>query len=217
MMRGLAIIGAVAFLSACGESVESNHPLFTPGPDSFKPGIWGAVPIDQSCELPKNTAIFVWPDCAGPLLIKNGTATYFTPAHVGVSFMIADGNPRIVQADKDIIGGWTDSSDRPVAPNPGRRFYASFYPDPGTPFTAGRIQFLTCPAEEAEDTIAVPVGQHRSNSPNKQRKPIAGLRHVKIGDHPHCIADTPEAVRELARRASPSDGSMRIVWIGSEE
>lgn len=213
-MRHLASVGLAVLLSACGGSIESEHPLFGAGADGFKPGMWAAVSIEEPCELPKDAAIFNWPDCAAPILIESGTAAYFTPAHVRVAFIVADGTPRIIQSDKDVFGGIMDQPDKAVARTPDHRFYASFYPDSSPPFTAGRIQFLLCPSQEA-DAVEEHPSKSRKRLADTQNSAIPGMRRVVIDDKSHCFADTPETVREMARRATPGDATMRLVWIAS--
>jgi hypothetical protein len=209
-MRLLPVIGSVLLIGGCSASVESDRPLFAAGSDGFKPGMWAAIPIGTPCALPTNTDIFSWPDCASPVLFGAGTAIYFAPAHVMVRFELADGTPRILQADRDVIDGMVNPSGKTGPINPNRRFYAAFYPSSGAPFTAGRVQFLVCPPQ-----VGTPVDAPRKNKEVAPAKPIAGLKQVSIGDNIRCIADTPEAVRELARRANADDASLKLVWIGN--
>jgi hypothetical protein len=201
MHRSKAVwAAAVAIaLASCMPQVESREPLFEQGNASLRPGLWALVGYD--CSRPTDARIFDWPDCAVPVRIAGNELTILVPSPRRAAFLLADGNPIIVQSRL--------SEDDVTSPMESTGFgYYSFVPDSGAPpFTSGEVRTLRCPRDDE-----IPIeGMALENQGEVEG---ASDGNSSLGSAARwCEAVTAEAVREASRRALVKLPDWQAVWI----
>jgi len=103
ILRGLALAAATLVLTACGNVVRSERPLFDAadeyGTPRFRPGVW--ISNSPDCRVDERAPVAPWPSCADPLVI--GKEGLKDPKLLdGAIGRLAAGDPMIAQmADKD--------------------------------------------------------------------------------------------------------------------
>lgn len=193
---GMQWIGTVllaASLCGCMPQVQSATPLFDPGRDTLKPGLWAFLRDDDGavCPTPTGAAVLRWSQCATPVLIEGATARLLVGGPVQMTLRLADGTPRI------LLANWVEPS--PVTTTDRKRAdeawgYWSFDPTGQSPFVGGSVRTLRCP-----NTADRPI--------------IDGLTKTK-DDPPACVADRATAVRAVAAFQQRDEPDFRAVWIG---
>ncbi|MDQ0462438.1 hypothetical protein QO010_000186 [Caulobacter ginsengisoli] len=118
-MRWFPLLAAVLLLGACNQ-MTSTQPLFSAadaaGAPALKDGLW--LTDEPDCRVDVRKPVQKWPVCARWYVVRGGEVLNFhaadrdSPAEwETMSFLLASGEPRIMQAD---IRGVLNQADKPV-------------------------------------------------------------------------------------------------------
>jgi hypothetical protein len=211
-LRILIACAAAALLGGCNQ-VYSEKPLFTvadeAGAPPLRPGLWRAD--DPKCHVTEARPVQDWPHCASWVLVRPGEILEFhgderPPAWQSISFVLATGDPRILQMASDDDGRpiYWFTAVKPLRLDDQGRIVA---------FTTWPVQ-CGPPPTEAEpgpppeehrggEAPAEPLAPHKPG-PRVTRHPLPGL---EVRDD-NCLAREQGPVRAaaVASKAWENDG-----------
>lgn len=216
----LALVSVLLLLPACNEAVYSEKPLVEGPGHRFKPGLWAL--IDEDCAKPKNARIFEWDMCAAPLLLTEGTITYFAPNRLSFDYRVSDGDPVIVQ----LAGAALDESpESPVGgrpmPRPRRSnelMYLYFAFNPGSPDPITSVSRIDWQLESTEavgnagDSNDADLQRRRVTSRSKRSESNRPCRKNEDG---YCLATALTAIRHFAADHA-THTSDHLIWIADK-
>ena len=168
MRRLLVLLVAVSGLAACNEMINSDQPLFSRGDGTLRPGLWAV--LDTGCASPGTAAVQTWADCAMPIWVTDDTATVLMPKPTRGDFLLAAGDPRVVQVGFRDETGATGYS------------YAALRPEGAAPYVRASVWMNGCP-----EAIAGPQAEETctATSAEQVRRGLAAL--VKESPAKHAV------------------------------
>lgn len=193
MIRFAIAALALAGLAACDTGVTSKQPLFSPGSEAPRPGLW-AVLENDGCAKPADASVQTWPGCAMPLWVSPASVTYMGLAPLRSDLVLADGRPAIAQLEPK--EGWSPpffesaktEAAGPPDPSDKQFSYMAVQPEGASPFTSARVWVLPCPRED-----------------------VAGFGSLEKNEQ--CQALTADAVRGVAASAAKAKKGYAAVWV----
>jgi hypothetical protein len=106
VLRLAAVVAAAITLGGCN-LVVSTTPLFTAadaaGAPPLRPGVWSSA--DPDCKFDESQPAASWPKCANGSIISATEARGVADAAKPSPYILAAGDPRIMQAAADISAG----------------------------------------------------------------------------------------------------------------
>jgi hypothetical protein len=182
----VAIAGLLA--AGCASGLYSSQPLFTPGKDRLKPGLWALMAPDCAT-VPTSASIPDWPNCAMPVWIYKDRLTFVVPPVNHFNLVLADGTPRILQFDMREASFYDKSKNL-------NYIYWSFVPEGAAPYVRGVVRPIHCP------------------DPAKPIEGIAPSASGAVADVGTCVTSSAAAVGKAALVPSADkDKDGRAVWI----
>jgi hypothetical protein len=208
-----AILGAMT-LSGCN-LVMSPTPVFTTadaaGAPPLKSGVWASP--DKDCKLDEAKPAAEWPSCASGAIIKDGKAWAVGHADKATPYVLAAGEPRVMQAVADISDvagqGVTVSQKGPIY------MFIALKPvshDDAGAITRAEAWFIQCgpPPAKPKD------GSAASNDPKAYgtKHPLPGMTM----DNGECSPKDKAAVRGAAGPSRAwADPVMEMHWVRGGE
>lgn len=197
-MKRFAITAfALAGLSACDTGVTSERPLFMPGADLPRAGLW-AILENDACPTPGDASVQTWSGCAMPLWVSADRVSYVAVARTNSRFVLAEGRPAIAQLEPE--AGWSPpffeslkgGDQKPQAPDhklESKEYsYMAVQAEGASPFVRARVWVLPCPQDDR-----------------------AGFG--SFGSDENCSALTAQAVRAVAAQTVGSGKGYAAVWV----
>ncbi|HEY5072419.1 MAG TPA: hypothetical protein VII63_10350 [Caulobacteraceae bacterium] len=217
---------AALLLGGCNV-VTSTDPWFTDadaaGAASLRTGVWTLSGLDKPCRFDDRRPIETWPECAGPILVREHDILSFdepaaeTPRRGSprpwdsMAFVLAAGSPRILQTAPS-------AKDLRSRPEGSRTYlYQGLEPlrfDPQGRIVAFTLSFVVCDGKTISRSRRGDADATAAQA-DEPIRPLAGLTMDAAGEG--CIAQSKVALVNAAKVSAPNATYARSRWVRDGE